>query len=159
MMGWWSAAGMGATFRPRPALPLQHCPAPSGIFGSASFPRVSSCPVGCAKSQQECLPLHLRPVSSLWVWDACVCLGWCGGGGVVSVLALLTSRRSTLPAPSMSAHTPLPCRLDLTVGGDDGENLGSWRGVDPEESERQRETYRSLPSSHRPILGQPDLIW
>ncbi|KAI9530196.1 hypothetical protein NQZ68_004213 [Dissostichus eleginoides] len=111
---------MGATFRPRPALPLQHCPAPSGMFGSASFPRVSSCPVGCAKSQQE---------------------------------------RSTLPAPSMSAHTPLPCRLDLTVGGDDGENLGSRRGVDPEESERQRETYRSLPSSHRPILGQPDLIW
>ncbi|CAK6954198.1 hypothetical protein NQZ68_004213 [Scomber scombrus] len=58
----------------------------------------------------------------------------------------------------MSAHTPLPCRLDLTVGGDDGENLGSRRGVDPEESERQRkdrEKPRSLPPSHRPILGRP----
>lgn len=70
--------------------------------------------------------------------------GWgVGGRKGVSVLALLTSRRSTLPAPSMSAHTPLPCRLDLTAGGDDGENLGSRRGVDPEESERQREADTS----------------
>lgn len=66
-----------------------------------------------------------------------------GGRKGVSVLALLTSRRSTLPAPSMSAHAPLPCRLDLTAGGDDGENLGSRRGVDPEESERQREADTS----------------
>lgn len=70
--------------------------------------------------------------------------GWGAGGRKgVSVLALLTSRRSTLPAPSMSAHAPLPCRLDLTAGGDDGENLGSRRGVDPEESERQREADTS----------------
>lgn len=59
------------------------------------------------------------------------------------MLTLLTSRRNTLPAPSVSTHTPLPCRLDLMAGGDDGENLGSRRGVDPEESERQREAERS----------------
>lgn len=88
----------------------------------------------------------------------CVCF-W-GGGGVFSALTLLTSRRSMLPAPSMSAHTPLPCRLDLTVGGDDGENLGSRRGVDPEESERKTDrSLEALPPSHKPSLGQPDLIW
>lgn len=84
----------------------------------------------------------------------CACVP--GGGeveGVVSVLTLLTSRRSTLPAPSMSAHTPLPCRLDLTVGGDDGENLGSRRGVDPEESERQSKTNRS-PEAHVLLTGR-----
>lgn len=54
------------------------------------------------------------------------------------MLTLLSSRRNTLPAPSVSTHAPLPCWLDLTAGGDDGENLGSRRGVDPEESERQR---------------------
>lgn len=48
-------------------------------------------------------------------------------GLFMSVVTLLTSRRSTLPAPSMSAHAPLPHRLDLTVGGDDGENLASSR--------------------------------
>lgn len=83
----------------------------------------------------------------LEVWGVCMCVCVCflgGVEGVLAVLALLTSRRSMLPAPSMSAHTPLPCRLDLTVGGDDGENLGSWRGVvDPKESERQRKTDRS----------------
>lgn len=74
----------------------------------------------------------------------CVCVFLGGVEGVLAVLALLTSRRSMLPAPSMSAHTPLPCQLDLTVGRDDGENLGSWRGVvDPKESERQRKTDRS----------------
>lgn len=55
------------------------------------------------------------------------------------MLTLLSSRRNTLPAPSVSTHAPLPCRLDLTAGGNDGENLGSRRGVDPEESEGQRE--------------------
>lgn len=92
----------------------------------------------------------------------CVCLegGACVGvEGVVSVLALLTSRRSTLPAPSMSAHTPLPCRLDLTVGGDDGENLGSRRGVDPEESERQTEAQKltSIPQAD-PWTARPDMV-
>lgn len=96
------------------------------------------------------------------VWCECVFGWWWWWRGVVSVLTLLTSRRSTLPAPSMSAHMPLPCRLDLTVGGDDGENLGSRRGVDPEESERLRKTDRSPEAYLRPtgrILGQPDLIW
>lgn len=52
-----------------------------------------------------------------------------------------------LPAPSVSAHAPLPCRLDLTAGGDDGENLGSrWR-LHPEESER----LSSPPGTSRPI--------
>lgn len=59
------------------------------------------------------------------------------------MLTLLTSRQNRLPAPSVSAHMPLPCRVALTAGGDDGENLGSRRGVDPEESERQTEAERS----------------
>lgn len=80
----------------------------------------------------------------------------CVLGGGVSVLALLTSRRNTLPAPSMSAHTPLPCRLDLTVGGDDGENLGSRRGVDPEESERQRKADRSSEAYLQPTGRSSD---
>lgn len=84
---------------------------------------------------------------------------WVGVEGVVSVLALLTSRRSPLPAPSMSAHTPLPCQLDLTVGGDDGENLGSKRGVDPEESERQTEAQKltSIPQAD-PRTARPDMV-
>lgn len=41
---------------PRPALQPQHPLAPPGMFGSVSAPWVSSCPVGCAKSQQERLP-------------------------------------------------------------------------------------------------------
>lgn len=59
--------------------------------------------------------------------------------GVLSALTLLTSRKSMLPAYRMSAHMSLPCRLDLSVGGDDEENLGS-RGVggDLEESETER---------------------
>lgn len=139
--GWWSAAGMGhlAQLHAPPALPLL-CQV---LLAESPFPKVSRCPVGCAKSQQECLQSTLS-TAHIFLW-VCVCVfkrKWCQGtvcrgvcvcvwgGGFLSVLALLTSRRSLLPGSSMSAHTPLPCRLDLSVGGDDGENLGSRRGAD-----------------------------
>ncbi|MED6231877.1 hypothetical protein ATANTOWER_012288 [Ataeniobius toweri] len=48
-----------------------------------------------------------------------------------------------LPASSMSAHTPLPRRLDLSVGGDDGENLGSRRGGGFQRNLRERENRGS----------------
>lgn len=103
----------------------------SGLFGSVSTPQVSSCPVGCAKSQQECLPPFWEGEVSVWV-----------------DVEALTRRRSMLPALSMSAYTPLPRQLDLMVGGNDGENLGSTRGVDPKESERNESRASDSPTSY-----------
>lgn len=145
-MGWWSAAGMGAT-----SGLAQPCTSTTPLFcraclAASSFPKSPAVQWGApSHSRSACLSIYgpslSRSVRCVYV---CVCVFLGGVEGVLAVLALLTSRRSMLPAPSMSAHTPLPCRLDLTVGGDDGENLGSWRGVvDPKESERQRKTDRS----------------
>lgn len=97
------------------------------------------------------------------VWDLCVCVmctfGGVGGRGA-SVFTLLTTRRNMRPAPSMSTHMPLPCWLDLTVGGDDGENLGSRRGVDPEESERRkRQTEACLQPQADPRTASPDMVF
>lgn len=75
--------------------------------------------------------------------------GWVGGCLCPSHYSPADGAR--LPAPSMSAHAPLPCRLDLTAGGDDGENLGSrWR-LHPEESER----LSSPPAPAGPSLRTP----
>lgn len=145
-MGRWSAAGMGAT-----SGLAQPCTSSTPLLRQAClaaspFPESPAVQWGApSHSRSACLSVYGPSLSrSMRCVSVCACEVYVGGGwGGVSVLALLTSRRNMLPAPSMSAHTPLPCRLDLTVGGDDGENLGSRRGVDPEESERQRKADRS----------------
>lgn len=128
----------GSHLGPRPALHLHQTRlAASPLPESPAVQWVEP-----SHSRSACLSIHCPSLFKKCEMCACVlCMsGW--GWGVVSMLILLTSRRNTLPAPSVSTHTPLPCRLDLTAGGDDGENLGSRRGVDPEESERQREAER-----------------
>ena len=169
-MGRWSAAGMGATSglaQPRTSGTPLLCQA---CLAASPFPKSPAVQWGApSHSRSSSLSIY-GPSLSRSVRCVCVCVCVCvrvcleGGAcvgveGVVSVLALLTSRRSTLPAPSMSAHTPLPCRLDLTVGGDDGENLGSRRGVDPEESERQTEAQKltSIPRAD-PWTARPDMV-
>lgn len=129
----------GSHLGPRPALNLHHT-----RLAASSLPESPAVQWAApSHSGSACLSIHCPSLSKKCEMCACVlCMsGW--GWGVVSTLTLLTSRRNTLPAPSVSTHTPLPCRLDLTAGGDDGENLGSRRGVDPEESERQRQAVRS----------------
>ncbi|KAJ8012748.1 hypothetical protein DPEC_G00046100 [Dallia pectoralis] len=63
-----------------------------------------------------------------------------------------SGRRSRLPVPGVSTHAVLPPPRPVTplsTGGDDGENMGSRRGVDPEESETER-------PRHSPHILQAD---
>lgn len=148
-MGRWSAAGKGTT-----SGLTQTCTSSSSLVRQAllavpPFPESPAVQWGAPSHSRSPFLSIYGPSLSRSV--RCVC--WVG---VSPYIALLTSRRNTLPAPSMSAHTPLPCRLDLTVGGDDGENLGSRRGVDPEESERQRKADRSSEAYLQPTGRSSD---
>lgn len=141
----------GSHLRPRPALHLHQT-----RLAASPFPVSAAVQWGApSHSRSACLSIHGPSLPKKCEMCACVlCMsGW--GWGVVSMLTLLSSRRNTLPAPSVSTHAPLPCRLDLTAGGDDGENLGSRRGVDPEESERQREAEKPRTCSHRRVPDSP----